>query len=333
MLNKKFITLYSFLLFLIFSKSLFAATAIDPYEYKLARPTISSEFPFDSKYQNVLGYKMHYVEIGNGDPIVFLHGNPTSSYLWRNIIGHAQPYGHAIALDLIGMGKSDKPDIAYTFNDHYQFVEEFLNSLELDHITLVVHDWGAAIGFNYARLHPDKVKAIAFMEGALPPVFPLKCQSVTNNMLCDFFSDLRDPVIGYNLIIKQNHFVENLIPGAINRSIGEQEMSFYRAPYPDETSRLPTWVWPLQIPIDGVPADVTNTFSELKQFMMDSDIPKLLLYASPGAIVNPDALIWYRNNLEHLETKFIGQGIHYIQEDQPEAVGRALSDWLRRQKD
>ncbi len=315
---------------LILSGTLFAASAIDPYEYKLARPTMSAEFNFDSKYQQVLGSNMHYVEVGSGDPILFIHGNPTSSYLWRNIINHAKPYGRAIAVDLIGMGKSDKPDIGYTFADHYQFLEEFINNLDLEHITLVVHDWGGALGFNYARLHPDKVKAIAFMESALPPAFPRTCEPDSTDQLCVFFKDIRDPILGYEIVIKQNLFVEQFIPGFINRSMTEPEMAVYRAPYPDEASRLPVWVWPLQVPINGAPADVVETFAELKEFMVDTHIPKLLLYASPGAIFTADIVSWYQKNLDNLETQYIGQGFHYIQEDQPQAIGLAIADWLGR---
>jgi haloalkane dehalogenase len=314
----------------IYSGSVSAVENIDPYQYKLPRPTINADFPYESKYQQVLGYKMHYVEIGSGDPIVFVHGNPTSSYLWRNIINYTEPYGRSIAVDLIGMGKSDKPDIGYTFAEHYQFFEEFMNRMDLEDVTLVVHDWGGAIGFNYARLHPDKVKAIAFMEAALPPAFPKTCVANDSDPLCVFFADLKDPVLGYELIIKQNFFVEQVVPGFTNRSLGQQEMDYYRAPYLDEASRLPVWIWPLQIPINGSPADVVHTFSELKEFMIDSEMPKLLLYASPGAIFTPDVISWYRKNLENLEINYIGQGLHYVQEDQPDAIGLAITDWLRR---
>ncbi|MFV1983614.1 MAG: haloalkane dehalogenase [Thiohalomonadales bacterium] len=309
-----------------------AAPTIDPYSYKLPRPGISAKFPFTSKYLDVRGSKMHYVEIGRGKPIVFLHGNPTSSYLWRNILPYAKSYGRVIAIDLIGMGKSDKPDIAYTFEEHYQYIEQFINNLDLHDITLVVHDWGAAIGFNYARNHPDKVKGLVFMEGALPPVFPITDVTSLPDTMRNFINTVRDPVVGYDLIINQNFFVEELIPEFVNRSLTESEMSVYRAPYPDAESRLPIWMWPQQLPVEGVPVDVTETFYQIKKFMIKTEIPKLFLYASPGGIVTPEVFNWYVNNLKELETKYIGQGFHYVQEDQPESIGLAIADWLRRKQ-
>jgi len=309
-----------------------APTAVDPYSYKLPRPTISAEFPLSSQYMEVLGSNMHYIDEGTGKPIVFIHGNPTSSYLWRNIIPYAKPYGRVIALDLIGMGKSDKPDIEYTFEDHYSYVAQFIKNLDLEDITLVVHDWGAAIGFNYARLHSDKVKSIVFMEGALPPVFPVKDINALSPVLRDFLNTVRDPVIGYDLIINQNYFVEQLIPAFVNRSLGEAEMSVYRAPYPDPQSRYPTWMWPQQLPVEGVPADVTETFYQIEKFMIKNEMPKLFLYASPGGISSADVVQWYVDNLKKLETQYIGQGYHYVQEDQPDAIGRAVADWLRRRE-
>ncbi len=308
-------------------------SSADPVSYKLPRPSISAEFPFESQFQEVLGAKMHYVEVGSGKPIIFIHGNPTSSYLWRNILPMVQPYGRAIAIDLIGMGLSDKPDISYTFAAHYQYVEQFINNLDEEEITLVVHDWGAALGFNYARNHPGKVKAIAFMEPALPPQFPAASLAALPEPLRIFFTAMRDPIIGYESIIKQNSFIEQALPGFINRSLSEAEMAYYRSPYIEEASRLPLWVWPQEVPIGGDPSDVTETFHQLRQFMIETETPMLLLYALPGAIVTPDVLAWYGENIEHLETNYVGQGFHFIQEDQPRAIGRALADWLRRLDD
>jgi len=298
--------------------------------YKLPRPAISAEFPYESQFASVFGSNMHYVETGEGEPIIFLHGNPTSSYLWRNILPFSARYGRSIAVDLIGMGQSDKPDIDYTFDDHYAYLETFINSLELNNITLVVHDWGAALGFNYARYYPNKVKAIAFMEGALPPVFPASSLMALSKPLREFFTMVRDPVLAPELIIKQNFFIEQALPGFINRPLTEAEMTAYRAPYLDEASRLPILVWPNEVPIAGEPENVTRTLTKVRQFMTRTRLPMLLLYASPGAIVTEKEVKWYTQNIKNIETHFVGQGFHFIQEDQPKAIGHALADWLRR---
>ena len=298
--------------------------------YKLPRPVVSSDFPYASQFVSVWDSNMHYVEVGEGDPILFLHGNPTSSYLWRNVLPFIEPYGRSIAVDLIGMGKSDKPDINYTFFDHYRYIEGFIDALELKNITLVVHDWGGAIGFNYARLNPGNVKSIAFMESVLPPVFPADSMDELPEPLSDLFTLLRDPVIGPGLIIEQNFFVEEVLPGSINRPMTDAEMSVYRAPYPDEASRFPIWVWPNEVPIENEPESTTRALSKIKRFMTDTRLPMLLLYASPGGIVSEDVVSWYKVNIKNIETQFVGQAFHYLQEDQPEAIGRAIADWLRR---
>lgn len=298
--------------------------------YKLPRPAISSDFPYESQFVSVLGSNMHYVEVGEGDPILFLHGNPTSSYLWRNILPFTEPFGQSIAVDLIGMGQSDKPDIDYTFSDHYRYIESFIDALELRNITLVVHDWGAAIGFNYARTNPGKVKAIAFMESMLPPIFPVDNIDEMPTTLREFFTTLRDPVMGPELIINQNYFIEEILPSSINRPLTDAEMSVYRAPYPDESSRLPIWVWPNQVPIENEPESTTRVLSKIERFMTSTRLPMLMLYASPGAIVSEAEVSWYTANVKNIETQFIGQSFHYVQEDQPEAIGRAIADWLRR---
>lgn len=298
--------------------------------YKLPRPAISAEFPYTSQFSSVFDSSMHYVETGEGDPILFLHGNPTSSYLWRNILPFSAPYGRSIAVDLIGMGQSGKPDIDYTFDDHYTYLDEFIHHLELKNITLVVHDWGAALGFNYARHHPNNVKAIAFMEGALPPGLPASSLMALSEPQREFFSKLRDPVTGPELVIQQNFFIEQALPNAINRPLTEAEMTVYRAPYLDEASRLPILVWPNQIPIGGKPENTTRALTKIRRFMTNTSLPMLLLYASPGAIVREKQVAWYTKNIKNIETNFVGQGFHFIQEDQPKAIGQALADWLRR---
>src|ERR671918_1275104 len=201
-----------------------------PFQNNTSSPhqqNISAEFPFESKYVEVLGSKMHYIDEGEGDPILFIHGNPTSSYLWRNIIPYVEPHGRAIAVDLIGMGKSDKPDIGYRFVDHARYLESFIEKLDLKNITLVVHDWGSALGFNYAMRHEDNGKGNAFMEAFLMPLtwseFPENVKGI--------FQTIRTPGSGYDLIVNKNFFVEKLLPDAILRNLTQEEMNQYREPY------------------------------------------------------------------------------------------------------
>lgn len=298
--------------------------------YKLPRPEVSAEFPYESQYLDVLGSSIHYVEQGQGDPILFIHGNPTSSYLWRNVIPFVSGTGRAIAVDLVGMGKSAKPDIDYTFQEHYAYLEEFIETMGLTNVTLVVHDWGAALGFEYARRHEDNVAGIAFMEGALPPVFPNDFANLSP-LIADFFKLLKDPILGPEFIIEQNGFIEQTLPSLVNRPLTEAEMSFYREPYLDKAARKPVFVWPQEVPIEGQPERNVIALNKIAEFMTETELPVLLLYASPGAIVTSEVVPKYVEMIENLETVFVGQGFHYIQEDHPEAIGRAVVDWMRRE--
>ncbi len=299
-------------------------------EYKLPPAPIAAQFPFESRYVRVLQSSMHYVEKGSGDPIVFIHGNPTSSYLWRNVIPHVSDHGRAIAVDLIGMGKSDKPRIAYTFDEHYKYVEGFIEALGLRNVTLVVHDWGATLGFEYARRNPLNVKAIAFMEGVLPPAFPQPSFEAMGEEMGNMFRAFKDPVAGSKLVVENNIFIERVLPGFVNRTLTAAEMDFYRAPWRDPQTRLPMLAWPREIPIAGEPASTRATLERINALMERTDVPMLLLYAEPGVVVPPSAVPWYTQRIRHLETRYVGRGFHFIQEDQPDAIGRSLADWVRR---
>src|ERR671918_1125690 len=272
-----------------------------PFQNNISLPhqqNISAEFPFKSNYVEVLGSKMHYIDEGEGDPIFFIHGNPTSSYLWRNIIPFVEPHGRVIAVDLIGMGKSDKPVIDYRFVDHANYLDGFIEKLGLKNITLVVHDWGSALGFNYAMRHEDNVKGIAFMEAILTPLtwdgFPNNAKKI--------FQSIRTPDVGYDLIVNKNFFVEQLLPSAILRNLTVEEMNQYREPFKTVDSRKPTWVWPNEIPIDGKPADVYQIVTDYNQWLQETELPKILFYASPGAITNASAGDWSKANLKNLQT-------------------------------
>ena len=288
----------------------------------------SAEFPFEPHFVEVLGSRMHYIDEGEGTPIVFLHGNPTSSYLWRNVIPYVTGIGRAIAVDNIGFGKSDKPKLAYTFQDHYRYIETFIEQLGLRDIVLVVHDWGSVLGLNYARLHERNVQGVVFMEAIIPPRFPIE----SADGMGPLFKRFRDPVQGKALLMEQNVFIERLLANAtLTRRMTEAEMDVYREPFPDAASRFPIYVWPNELPIGGKPARNVEVVESVGKWLTRSRTPKLLQYASPGAIVNPERAAWMAEHYRNLETQFVGYGSHYIQEDNPEAIGRGIADWYRRE--
>jgi haloalkane dehalogenase len=284
---------------------------------------ISTEFPFKSNYIEVDGSKIHYVDEGSGDPILFLHGNPTSSYLWRNIIPYLKEHGRCIAPDLIGMGKSDKPQLSYRFVDHYRYVKGFIEKLELKNVTLVIHDWGSGLGFHYAMENEKNIKGIAFMEALLKP-------SNWSDFPKDFktgFKLMRTPIIGWFMISVMNVFVKQILPQAIVRRLTDEELSVYLEPFKTISSRKPVRVWPTEIPIDGNPTDMHDLMSEYARKLQNSDLPKLLFHADPGGIITPEVVEWAKKHLKNLKTINIGPGIHYIQEDNPNLIGKELSKW------
>ena len=287
---------------------------------------ISAEFPFDSHFLTVHDSSMHYVESGVGDPIVFLHGNPTSSYLWRNVIPHLSPLGRCVAPDLIGMGRSGKPEIEYRFFDHVRYVEGFLETLGLRDITFVIHDWGSALGFDYAMRHPKNIKAIAFLEAI---VLPLPDFQAFPDGMREMFRAFRSPDQGRKLIIDQNIFIERILPNAILRKLSEEEMNRYREPFLEPKSREPLWRWPNEIPVGGEPADVEAVVTDYNLKLQQSKIPKLLLYATPGAVLKAPLVEWCRRSLKNLTAVNVGPGIHYLQEDHPHEIGQAIASWYR----
>lgn len=285
----------------------------------------SGGFPFLSRFVDVYGSRIHYVDEGGGDPVLFLHGNPTSSYLWRNILPHLTPHARCIAPDLIGMGRSGKPDIDYRFVDHARYIEAFIEKLDLKNLTLVLHDWGSALGLHYAMRHEPNVRGLAFMEAILKPArwdkFPKDFKAG--------FKLFRTPGIGWLLIAVMNVFLKQILPKATLRPLTPEEKGHYEAPYPRFRDRKPLWVWPNEIPIDGHPADVHRIVEAYSRALQQSDLPKLLFYARPGGIIGPEMVSWCRNHLKHLETVELGKGIHYLQEDHPHRIGEDLLRWYR----
>ena len=292
-------------------------------------PTPSADFPFESRFVEVEGSKIHYIDESEGQVFVFLHGNPTSSYLWRNVIPHVTPVGRAVAMDLVGFGKSDKPDIGYTLQEHQTYVDGFIAALELEDIVLVIHDWGSMLGLDYARRNSDNVKGVVFMEAIVPPAFPMESVAGMGSA-GELFAAFRKPETGKPLLIDQNIFVEQIVGNAaVTRAMSEAEMTVYRAPFLDPATRFPIYVWPNELPIGGEPARNVEAVEKVGQWLRTSGTPKLLLYARPGAIVGPEVAEWMAANYRNIETRFVGYGAHYIQEDNPEVIGRSIADWYR----
>ncbi len=289
----------------------------------MADETISPDMPYPSKHVDVLGSRMHYVESGAGDPVLFLHGNPTSSYLWRNVMPHLTPVARCLAVDLIGMGQSDKPDLEYRFVDHARYVDGFITALGLERLTLVIHDWGSALGFHYARRHEANVKGVAFMEAIVRPLTWDEWPHTVRAL----FQQFRTPEVGWDLIVNKHVFVEQVLPGAIERTLTQEEMDRYREPYLDPPSRKPVWRGPNEIPVDGEPADVVEIVQAYADWLGRSAVPKLLLYAQPGAILRARMVEWCREHVAALTSVDIGPGRHFVQEDRPHEIGRALREW------
>ena len=287
------------------------------------------DLPYASRWIEVNGAKLHYMEAG--DPacksILFLHGNPTWSYLWRNVMPHLESSGRLIALDLVGMGKSDKPDIGYTFVEHRDYLWRFIELMRLENMVLVLHDWGSALGFDYARNHPDNVAGITFMEALMMPSPPVEDMPDSGPGLIQMIrsNDGRAEI----LMLGQNIFVEQFLPSAILRELSEEEMNAYRAPFPSPETRKPILVWPRQIPTGGDPAGTHEIVSAYAQWLPTSDLPKLMLHGEPG-MLPPPHLEMARKQYQNLEILSVGAGLHFIQEDQPDAIGIAIADWLER---
>jgi haloalkane dehalogenase len=276
----------------------------------------------------VLGRQMAYVEEGAGDPIVFLHGNPTSSYLWRNVMPHLAGQGRLIAPDLIGMGDSDKlPDSGpgrYSLAEHRDHLFALLEALDVtSNVTLVLHDWGSALGFHWAEHHADALKGVAYMEAIVRPLtwadFP--------NSVRDTFKAFRSPA-GDELILQKNLFVEGVLPGAIMRTLEPEEMDIYRKPFLESgEDRRPMLSWPRQIPIEGEPAEVVQWVESYGKFMESSPVPKLFVDADPAALLRGEVRDYCRTWPNQQEVTVAGT--HFIQEDSPHEIGEAASAWLK----
>jgi haloalkane dehalogenase len=290
---------------------------------------ISAAFPYQKQRRRVLGRQMAYVEVGEGDAIVFLHGNPTSSYLWRNVLPHLQPLGRCIAPDLIGMGDSDKlPDSgpgSYRFVEHRRYLDALLEALDVhQRVTFVIHDWGSALGFDWANRHREAVRGIAFMEAIVRPQGWDHWDKIN---MRPALQALRSEA-GEEMVLRDNFFIEKILPGAILRALTAEEMAHYRRPFAEPgEGRRPTLTWPRQIPIDGEPPDVAKIVAASADWLSTSRVPKLLFRAEPGAILaNDEDLAFIRRLPALTEVRIAGR--HYVQEDSPEEIGRAVAGWM-----
>ncbi|MBJ38591.1 MAG: haloalkane dehalogenase [Gammaproteobacteria bacterium] len=290
---------------------------------------IAADMAYPKQYREVFGKRMAYVDVGSGDPIVFLHGNPTSSYLWRNVIPHVQEYGRCIAPDLIGMGDSDKiersgPD-SYRFSEHRDYLEELLIDIDAkQNVILVVHDWGSALGFDWANRHREAVSGIAYMEAIVRPLTWDEWPAAARSIFEGFRSDG-----GEEMILERNLFVERVLPNSIIRELTDAEMNAYRAPFRTAgEDRRPTLTWPRQIPIDGEPEDVTQIVSDYAEWLQAANVPKLLINARPGSILVGNQLEFCRGWPNQTEVNV--DGLHFIQEDSPDDIGRAVAEFVTR---
>jgi haloalkane dehalogenase len=290
---------------------------------------ISEVMPHQKRYLDVSGYAMAYVETGQGDPIVFLHGNPTSSYVWRNILPYLQPAGRCIAPDLIGMGDSSKlrasGPASYTLAEHQRYLDALLDTLGVDDdVTFVVHDWGSALGFDWANRHRGAVRGIAYMEAIVQPVTWDQWFPQTDTFFRTFFKKLRSPQ-GEQMVLDDNLFVESHLPQRVLRTLADAEMDAYRRPFlePGE-GRRPTLTWPRQLPIDGEPADVCQTVTSYGQWLAASPVPKLFINADPGTI-SAEERAFCRSWPSQAEVTV--PGLHFLQEDSPQQIGQALARW------
>ena len=284
--------------------------------------------PLSKQYLTVNGKRMAYHEVGSGAPVVFLHGNPTSSYLWRDVIPHVSDRARCIAPDLIGHGDSDKLDApgpgSYTFVEHREYLDGLLDQLDLgDGVTLVIHDWGSALGFDWANRHRDRVRGIVYMEAVVRPVEWEEWPEAARGI----FQALRSEA-GEEMILARNLFVEAILPASIARKLSDDEMNEYRRPFAEPgEGRRPTLTWPRQIPIAGEPADVVEIVNSYADWLSTSDVPKLFVNAEPGTILTGPQREFARSWPN--QTEVTVAGIHFIQEDSADEIGRAIADWYR----
>jgi haloalkane dehalogenase len=276
---------------------------------------------------SVLESSMAYREAGSrGDPVaLFLHGNPTSSYVWRNVIPLVAPVAHCIAPDLIGFGQSGKPDIEYRFADHVRYLDAFLAKAGISSAFVIAHDWGSALAFHLAARRPEFIRGLAFMEF----IWPMPTWEDFHATGRETFQKFRTHGTGEQMILEDNAFIEQVLPGNIIRKLTDEEMAIYRAPFSTPESRVPTWRFPNELPIAGKPADVYSRIEQAHGALSRSLYPKLLFAGDPGVLVSPVFADSFAKRLHNCRVVHLGPGLHYLQEDHSEAIGKAIAKWIK----
>jgi haloalkane dehalogenase len=275
---------------------------------------------------NVLNSTMAYREAGDREAPValFLHGNPTSSYIWRNILPLVAPVAHCIAPDLIGFGQSGKPDIEYRFSDHVRYFDAFLEQAGITSAFVVAQDWGSGLAFHLAARRPDFIRGLAFMEF----IRPMPTWNDFHPDQVETFQKFRRPGVGEEMILECNTFVEGVLPAGTVRKLTEDEMAVYRAPFPTPESRRPTWRFPNELPIGGTPADVYSIIEKAHQSLAESSYPKLLFVGNPGALISPAFADNFAKGLKNYRVVHLNSGVHYLQEDHPDVIAANIKEWL-----
>ena len=287
---------------------------------------ISSKQTYPSKYVDVLGSKMHFIEAGEGDPILLLHGVPTSGYVWRNVIPHLTALGRCIAPDLIGMGRSDKPDIAYTVFDHIRYIEKFIETLKLKNLVIVMHGWGSVIGFDYAMRHEKNCKGLVFYESFLrsldnaeEPSLPFQEQIIK----------LQDEESMRELIVDGATFIDKIIPPIVMRHLSEEELENYRQPFVAEGATKPILQYLKELPKTTVNTKIDELIANYTKKLTQSSLPKLMMYSVPGFVTTIATVMWAKEHLPNIEIVDIGEELHLAQESNPELLGETISIWLQ----
>lgn len=289
-----------------------------------AQGSISTECNYPSNFVTIKKSKIHYIEDGIGDPVLFIHGMPTSSYLWRNILPALSDKAHCIAPDLIGMGASGKPDIEYTLFEHIDYIEGFIKSLGLKNITLVMHGWGSLIGFDYARRYSDNVKAMAFYESHIRPTSDWEMLSLPVQQLATL---LDRPGASYRAIVEQNYLVNRLLPNGVLRTLTKEELDSYKKPFPTPESRKPLWQYIQELPLGKSKGEATNLIEKYSIWLQKAPQPKLMMYAVPGFITTIDTVRWAKEHLPNLTLIELKDALHFAQESIPEVFSHELRKW------
>jgi len=284
---------------------------------------IREDFAFESKYIEVLGSRMHYVDEGAGEVILLLHGNPESVYSWRNVIPHLTPTARVVAVDLIGMGKSAKPELEYSFQDHATYLEEFIRLMGLNNLTIVGHDWGSGLQFHYATRHQNNVRGLAFMEAVLDVDYWVN----HTNLYREQYEYVRSEA-GLLDVLENNIIIDPGLQDDVIRTLSEIEIDAYREPFQTPEERYLTWKWVTEIPIEGEPAHMHALVTTYNKRLLEWDLPMLHLYGDPGTEYSPKTAVEFTSQLKNGTAVSVGAARHYVMEDQPHAIGKELAKWF-----